>query len=159
MVANGRTLFIAFVLGEDAAQIGLAGLGPAVGLLSFSTRQFLLAHGQAGAVAAGIKHRGATGFRGHGSFLPGLRGRADSLHQPLHLPGRDLDAAGFPQMFLRLFKARFVRALQADQAGQGRRVASFQAQGRIGRKMALSCLRIKIVVPLDFKGTEDPLGL
>ena len=62
-------------------------------------------------------------------------------------------------MFLSLFKAGGVGALQADQSGQGRRVASFQAQGGIGGKMALSFFRIKIVVALDVKATEYPLSL
>lgn len=159
MVADGRSVLVALVLGEDTAQIGLAGFGSAVLLFSFSTGQFLLAHGQAGAVAADIKDRGVAGFRRRWTFLPGLGCRADPLDQSLQLAGANVNAAGFPQVFLSLFKAGGVGTLQADQPSQRRSVAPFQAQGGIGGKMAPPLFGIKIVVALDGEGTENALDL
>src|ERR1035441_10383758 len=130
-------LFIHAVLGEDAAQIRLAGFGGSVGLLAPPSGQLFAAHGHAGAIAADIHHRRVAPGGLSWSFLPGLRLLSHPLGHALDLPGRDMDAAGFCQMLFRLWVARFIGALQTHQPGQSGRVTDLQTQGGVGWKVAV----------------------
>src|ERR1039458_8334803 len=152
-------LFIHAVLGEDAAQIRLAGFGGSVGLLAPPSGQLFAAHGHAGAIAADIHHRRVAPGGLSWAFLPGLRLLSHPLGHALDLPGRDMDAAGFCQMLFRLWVARFIGALQTHQPGQSGRVTDLQTQGGVGWKVALLLAGMIVVVARQFKRPEQALHL
>ena len=151
--------FIAFVLGEHAAQISLARLGRAVGLFAFASRQFLPAHGHSGAIAADIQNARIPSTRLAGALLPGLRLGSHPLHHPLDLPGGYLNAARLGQMVLGLLEARFIRPFQTDQPGQSRSISDFQAQGGVGRIMPLFFAGMVIVIAPDGEAAKETLHL
>jgi len=97
-------LGVGAVLGEDAAQVNLAGLGFAVGLLAAPSFQLLGHHRHARAIGAHIEN-GRVGGAGLGfAFLPGLGAGAHALNHALNLPRRNGDAAGPLQMLLGFLK-------------------------------------------------------
>lgn len=75
----------------------------------------------------------------------------------MELPRRHVDAAGFLEVFLGLFKALFIDALQTHQAGQSRGVPAFQTQGGIGRIVPAVFLWIVVIIALQFKAAKDAL--
>jgi hypothetical protein len=90
--------FILTVLGEHTAELDLAGLGAAVGLLGFVPAQFAAHDGHAGAVEADVELRQRLGF-GRGPHPSGGPG-PDDPHQPLNLTAQDVDAAEALQQLL-----------------------------------------------------------
>ena len=90
-------------------------------------------------------------------LLPVLRGTADALHDPLNLTGRDADAAGLGEVSFRLEVGLLVGAFQADELGQSRSVAAFQAQRGIGGVRALGLACVVIIRALQLKVAENPL--
>src|SRR5712664_4362258 len=95
-------LFIGAVLGEYAAQVSLAGLGLAVGLLAAPSLQFLGHHRHTCAIGTHIQN-GRVAFAGLAlAFLPGLGALPHALDHALNLPRRYHDAAGPFQMPLGL---------------------------------------------------------
>lgn len=159
MITNGMALLIPFVLGEDATEINLAGLGTAVGLLARAACQFVFAHGHTGAVAADI-HDGGVAWIGR-SFLfgPGLGCGANPLNGALNLPGGNLDAAGFLQMFLGFLETGFVGALQAEQAKKRGSAAGLQRQRRVDRSVSALILGLVIVGAGQDAWAENALDL
>ena len=90
--------FIRPMLSKHTAQINLASLGGAIGLLALAPRQFLAPHGHARAVGAGIQNgRVAPTWLGL-PLLPSLRIVAHPLHHTLNLAGGHLDGTGFGQV-------------------------------------------------------------
>lgn len=152
-------LFIPLVLRKDAAQIGLAGLGAAIGLFAFAPGQLDRPHAHPRAVAAGVEDRSSTGLRPGLAFLPAAGRHAHALHHALDLLGRDFDAAGFGEVFGGPLKARMVDGGQANQAGQRGGVAQFQPQGGIGRIVSLALAGGVIVITPEHKTAEHALGI
>ena len=91
------------------------------------------------------------------ALLPLLGAAAHPLHHSLNLPGRDGDAAGLLQVALGLEISRLIRPFQADELGQGRRVADFQSQRVVGWIMALALAGVIIVITSERELAEDPL--
>ena len=148
------TLFIGFVLGEHAAQIGQAGFGAAIRLFARSSRQFFLAHGHTGAVGADIHNRHSAAAGCSLPLLPLLGCCPDPLHHALDLPGAHVNAPGLGQMLLGLLVAGFIGSLQANQPGQGWGMAGFQAQRGIRRIMALGLACMVVIVALQLEGAR-----
>ena len=142
---------IDFGLEKHTAQLGFPGFGRAVGLLAFAPGQFFRAHGHARAVA---RHIHARSF---GLFLPGLEpgshGRGHFAHQTLDLPVADLDPGKLEEI-LAGFRVGVFGRRAIHHARQRRSVSPFQAQGGIGRTMALCPLAI--IVALDVNGAKKP---
>ena len=81
------TFFIRPMLDKNTAQINLASLGGAIGLLALAPRQFFAPHGHARVVGADIQNgRVAPAWLGL-PLLPSLRVPAHPLHHALNLPG------------------------------------------------------------------------
>lgn len=137
------------VLGEDATQINLPGFGFAVRLLAFAASQFLRNHGDASAIGADIQNGDVTALAldwlGR-ALLPLLGGDTDPLDHALNLAGRNADATGVLEVPLGFEVGLFVGPFQAQQLGQSRRVADFQAQRVIGWAMSLVLTGTIIVV-------------
>ena len=157
IVPYGMAFFIGLVLGKDAAQVGLARLGAAIGLFARAPRQFLLAHGHSGPVRADIHdgHGAAAGLSF--PFLPSLGRRSHPLDQALNLPCADPDAARFQQMVFGLLVTGLVGSLQATQARQRGRATHLQPQRRIGRIMPLLFAFMVVVVALQGEGAKDAI--
>ena len=102
------------MLRENAAQVGHPGLSLAVGPFALPALQFLWPHGYARGVAAEIHDGCWLGARQRYqclALLPDLGVGTHALHQPLDLPGRNLNTAGLLQMFLGLLVAGFIGPL------------------------------------------------
>jgi hypothetical protein len=150
------------VLREHAPQIHLPRLGPALGPFALTACECLATHRGAGAVGADIEHRRLIPcalLRLPLPLLPRLGGVAHRRHPPLNLAGRHGNPARFGQGQLRFLIAGCVRSLQTEQPGQGRRVAAFPTQRRIGRGMPLVLARVIVVVALQLEVAKEALDL
>src|SRR6266403_2120268 len=145
-VANRMAFFIDLVLSKHAAQIHLAGLGLAIGLLATPSLQLLRHHRHARAIRTHIHNGRIAPARLGAPLLPSLSAAAHALDYPLNLPPRHGNAAGLFQMPLGLEIGWLIGPFQTNEPCQGWRVADFQSQRGIGRMMALVFARVIIVI-------------
>ena len=88
MIANGRALFVLFVLGEDTTQVGHARFGAAVRLFALPPGQLLPPHRHTGSISTEVELGNRLSFRQRLeglTLLPGLGIGSDGLHQALNL--------------------------------------------------------------------------
>jgi len=155
-VAHRRAVLIARLRAPDRAELDLAGLGRAVGLLADAPGELRGPHGDAGPVHPQVEGRGdrGGGHRRDDAALVLGDLAAERLGGPLDVLGRHLDPRELPQQLAALLEAD-QRPHDADQASDGgRQRGALQAQRVVARADARVAGRTVVVGALQGQGAQ-----
>jgi len=157
VVPHWMALFIGVALGEDAAQINLAGLGRAVGLLALASGQLLPAHGHAGAIALTYMMGASLG-----PVAPPVAARLGRPGPPVApragFVGAHLDAPVSARCRC-ASHSRVHRLLPDRLTGPRRACSHLQAQRGIGRIVPLAFAGMVIIIARQGEGAKETLHL